>query len=30
MQREGIKGKGTLPEFALGLLERIAKKKGLF
>jgi len=29
MQREGISGKGTLPEYALEVLERIAKEKGL-
>ena len=29
MQREGISGKGILPEYALEVLERIAKEKGL-
>ena len=29
MQREGIKGKGTLPEYALEIVEQIAKEKGL-
>jgi hypothetical protein len=29
MQREGIKGKGMLPEYALEALERIAKEKAL-
>ena len=29
MQREGIKGKGILPEYALEIVERIAKEKGL-
>jgi hypothetical protein len=29
VQHEGISGKGKLPEFALGALERIAKEKGL-
>ena len=29
MQREGITGKGTVPEYALEVLERIAKEKGL-
>jgi len=29
MQREGIKGKGILPDYALEVLERIAKEKAL-
>jgi hypothetical protein len=29
MQREGIKGKGKLPEYALEVVERIAKEKAL-
>ena len=29
MQREGIKGKGILPEYALEIVEQIAKEKGL-
>jgi|ERR1700693_1851577 hypothetical protein len=29
MQREGIKGKGILPEYALEIVERIAKEKAL-
>ena len=29
MQREGITGKGVLPEFALETVERIAREKGL-
>ena len=29
MQREGISGKGILPEYALEVLERIAKEKAL-
>ena len=29
MQREGIKGKGILPEYALEVVERIAKEKAL-
>jgi hypothetical protein len=29
MQREGIKGKGVLPNFALEIVERIAREKAL-
>ena len=29
MQREGISGKGILPEYALEVVERIAKEKAL-
>ena len=29
MQREGVKGKGVLPEYALEIVERIAKEKAL-
>jgi hypothetical protein len=29
LQREGITGKGVLPEYALEILERIAKEKAL-
>ena len=29
MEREGIKGKGMLPEYALEIVERIAKEKAL-
>jgi hypothetical protein len=29
MQREGVKGKGVLPKYALEIVERIAKEKAL-
>jgi hypothetical protein len=29
MQREGVRGKGILPEYALEIVERIAKEKAL-
>jgi hypothetical protein len=29
MQREGIKGKGILPKYALEIVEQIAKEKAL-
>ena len=29
MEREGIRGKGVLPEYALEIVERIAKEKAL-
>jgi hypothetical protein len=28
LQREGISGKGVLPEYALEIVERVAKEKG--